>query len=105
MKNIADSEFGAEVLKSDLPVLVDFWAPWCGPCQMLGPIVEAVAAEFKGKIRVVKINIDENQVVANQYKIMSVPMLLFFKGGQIVDSIIGVVPKEAITSKINSLFK
>lgn len=103
MKNIVegtDFNFQTEVLKSDLPVLVDFWAPWCGPCRMIAPIVEEIASELNGKLKVVKVNTDENGSVAAQYGIMSIPTLGIFKNGKLVDAVIGAVPKHYLVSKI-----
>lgn len=100
---INEKNFEDEVLKSDLPVLVDFWAPWCGPCQMLTPILEDVANDYEGKIRVVKVNIQENENLASQYGIMAIPNLKIFKNGQAVDEIIGLQPKEAIGEKIEAI--
>lgn len=86
---LKDSNFDQEVLKSDTPVLVDFWAVWCGPCKAIAPVVEDLAAKYKGKLKVAKMDVDENQVVAQQYGIRSIPTLLFFKGGRVVDTVIG----------------
>jgi thioredoxin 1 len=91
-----DDNFRKEVLESDLPVLVDFWAPWCGPCKMVGPIVEEIATEYAGKARVVKLNTDENQETAQTYGIMSIPTLAIFKGGKVVDGVIGAAPKHML---------
>jgi thioredoxin 1 len=91
-----DGNFQKEVLESDLPVLVDFWAPWCGPCKIVGPVVEEIASEYAGKVRVVKVNTDENQEVAQTYGIMSIPTLAVFKGGTVVDGIIGAAPKHML---------
>lgn len=93
-----DQNFETEVLKSDVPVLVDFWAPWCGPCMRLGPTIDALATEFAGKIRVGKLNTDENQQKAIEYGINSIPALLVFKGGQVVEKVVGAHPKEKIAS-------
>jgi thioredoxin 1 len=95
-----DQNFDGEVLKSALPVLVDFWAPWCGPCKAIGPIVEELAQEYQGKIKVVKLNTDENQEVAMKYGIRSIPTLGIFKDGQIVDGVVGAVPKKYLVDKI-----
>lgn len=86
---LKDSSFEQEVLKSDTPVLVDFWAVWCGPCKAIAPIVEDLAQKYKGKLKVAKMDVDENQVVAQQYGIRSIPTLLFFKGGRVVDTVMG----------------
>ena len=101
--NVTDANFEQEVLKADKPVLVDFWASWCGPCMMLGPVVEEVAADFAGKAKVCKLNTDENEQTAAQYRINAIPALLFFKGGQLVDQSIGVVSKKAIAEKLSKL--
>jgi len=98
-----DQNFKEEVLESNLPVLVDFWAPWCPPCKMLGPVIEEIAEEFNGKVKVGKFNVQENQQVAVQYGIMAIPNLKIFKDGQIVDEIVGLVPKEVIVEKLNSI--
>src|SRR5437588_8662244 len=93
---LTDKIFGDEVLKATQPVLVDFWAPWCGPCKMVGPIVEELAKEYVGKLKVGKLNVDDNQQVSGQYGIMSIPSLVFFKNGQVVKTIIGAQGKEAL---------
>ena len=91
-----DTNFKSEVLESDTPVLVDFWAAWCMPCKMIAPIVEEIAGDFNGKVKVGKLNTDENQITAMEYQIMGIPSLLVYKNGQVVDRIVGVVPKEQI---------
>jgi thioredoxin 1 len=95
-----DNNFDQEVLKSDIPVLVDFWAPWCGPCRMVSPLVDELAEELTGKLKVVKVNTDENQEVAVKYGIRSIPTLGIFKDGNIVDGVIGAVPKQTIKNKV-----
>ena len=99
----ADATFDQEVLKSQQLVLVDFWAPWCGPCRMLGPVVAELAAEYAGKVKVGKLNTDENEKTATNYRISSIPTMLFFKGGKMVDQLVGVHPKTEIKKKIDSL--
>ena len=93
IKDINSTNFDKEVLNSELPVLIDFWAPWCGPCRMVGPVVENLAEANQGKIRVAKINVDENQALAMQYGIRSIPTLSFFKGGEEVKRIVGAQAK------------
>jgi thioredoxin 1 len=96
-----DNNFSSEVLNSDQPVLVDFWAPWCGPCRMIAPTVEQIAGEYAGKVRVGKINTDENPQVAASHNISSIPTLLLFKGGRVVDQTIGVTPKQQLTAMLD----
>jgi thioredoxin 1 len=96
-----DGNFEQEVLKSDVPVLVDFWAVWCGPCKMIAPFVQEIAGEYEGKAKVGKVDVDNNPQTAMNYGIRSIPTLLIFKGGKVVDQIIGAVPKNTITSKID----
>jgi thioredoxin 1 len=98
-----DANFESEVLKSSTPVLVDFWAPWCGPCKMVAPIVAEISTEYDGKLKVGKVNTDDNQNVAAQYGIMSIPTLMIFKGGKEVARIIGAQPKQALTGKIDAV--
>ncbi len=97
-----DFNFNQEVLNSEMPVLVDFWAPWCAPCRIIAPVVEEVAKEYEGRLKVVKVNTDENYAVASRYGIMSIPTLGIFKEGKMVDSIIGAVPKQVLVQKIQS---
>ena len=92
----SDNSFEKDVLKSDLPVLVDFWAPWCGPCRMVAPLLEELAGEYAGKFKIVKLNTDENTETAQAYGIMSIPTLAVFRGGKVIDGIIGAAPKKTL---------
>ena len=96
-QQVTDGNFEQEVLKSDKPVLVDFWAEWCGPCRALGPSIDALAAEKNGQIKVVKVNIDENPNAPSKYGVRSIPTLLLFKGGQVVAQTVGAMPKSELT--------
>jgi thioredoxin 1 len=99
---ITDANFDEVVLKSDKPVLVDFWAEWCGPCRMVGPVVEELAKEFEGKAVVGKVDVDSNPEISMKFGIRNIPALLFFKGGEIVDKQIGAVPKSVLAQKLNA---
>lgn len=99
--NVTDASFDEEVLKSELPVLVDFWAVWCGPCRMVAPTVESMAQEYAGKLKVTKVNVDENQAVPAQYGIMSIPTLLLFKDGELKETIVGALPKGKIVEAVS----
>jgi thioredoxin 1 len=98
--HVNDKNFSQEVLNSDLPVLVDFWASWCGPCLAIGPIVEELAKEFTGKVKVTKLNVDENPSIPSQYGVRGIPTLILFKGGKILDQIVGAVPKARLFAMI-----
>ena len=101
--NVTDQNFDQEVLKSNQPVVVDFWASWCGPCQMMAPIIEELAKEAGDKFKVLKLNVDENQETAQKYEVSSIPTLIFFKDGKEVDKMQGVQSKDALLEKLNSL--
>jgi len=100
---VSDVTFDQEVLKSEQPVLVDFWAVWCGPCKAITPIVDAVAAKFAGQLKVVKVNVDQNGASPSRYGIRGIPSLLFFKGGKVADQVVGYVPQDVIEEKVQRL--
>lgn len=100
---VSDATFEQEVLQSEQPVLVDFWAVWCGPCKAIGPIVDSVAATYAGQLKVAKVNVDENSGTPSRFGIRGIPALLFFKGGKVVDQIVGFVPQETIEAKIQQI--
>lgn len=99
--HLDEKSFEAEVVKSSLPVLVDFWAEWCGPCKMMGPIVDQLSAELQGKMKIAKVNVDESPQLAGRFNVMSIPTLLIFKGGQPVDQMVGAMPKDRLLAKLN----
>ena len=103
VQHFSDSDFAQEVLASDVPVMVDFYADWCGPCRMVAPIVDELAGEYAGKVKIGKINVDENPNTAKQYNVMSIPTILFIKGGKVVDQVIGALPKASLQQKLNLL--
>ena len=101
-KAISDASFDADVLNSDVPVLVDFWAEWCGPCKMIGPVVEELAGDYEGKAVVAKLNVDENPQVTARFGVRNIPTLLVFKNGQVVDKQVGAVPKSVLSQKLQA---
>ena len=103
ISEFTDANFENEVLKSEQPCLVDFWAEWCGPCRMVGPVVEEIAKDYEGKLKVGKVNVDQNTQTASKYGIMSIPSLLLFKQGKVVDQIVGAVPKKHMIEKIDKI--
>jgi len=100
---VNDANFDQEVLKSEQPVMVDFWAVWCGPCKAIAPIVDGVAATYAGKLKVAKVNVDQNGATPSRYGIRGIPALLFFKGGKVADQIVGYVPQDVIEEKVKKL--
>ncbi len=100
---VTDSNFKDEVLDSAVPVVVDFWAPWCGPCRMLGPVIEDLAEAYQGRVKVAKVNTDENQEAASALRISAIPTVLFFKGGRLVDRAVGVSPRAELQRRIEAL--
>lgn len=98
-------DFQKEVLEAELPVVVDFWAGWCQPCQILGPVLEELGADYQGKAKIVKVNVDEARQLAQEHQVMSIPTMLFFKNGQVADRSIGAVPKHILSQKLDSLIK
>ena len=101
--DVTDQNFEEEVAKSDLPVLVDLWAPWCRPCLMVAPVVEKLAERYNDRFKFCRLNVDENPQTAAKYSVMSIPTLLFFKGGEVIDTVIGAVPEQALQPKIEEL--
>lgn len=103
VQHATDADFDAHVLASDVPVLVDFWAPWCGPCRMIAPTLEKIATSYAGKAKVVKVDVDQNQQTAMKYHVRSIPMLLLFKGGQVQDTSVGLVPESRLTQMLDKV--
>jgi len=105
VKEINGAEFDTEVIASETPTVVDFWAPWCGPCRIVGPILEELATEMGETVQFVKVNVDENQELASRFGIRGIPTLLFVKGGEVVDGQVGALPKDALRTKVGAAFK
>ena len=103
--SINDNTFNKEVLKSNLPVVVDFWADWCGPCRMMAPVMEKMAVQYHGKFKFCKINVDANPGMASQYQAMSIPLLLFFSNGQVIDRSVGATPESQLKAKLDTLLQ
>jgi thioredoxin 1 len=101
--NVTSTNFETEVLQATAPVLVDFWAPWCGPCRVIGPVVEEMATQYAGKLKVGKLNVDEHPAVAQRYGITGIPALLFFKDGQVVDTVVGAVPRNVLQKHVDGV--
>ena len=102
LNDVSDATFKSDVLEADGPVLVDFWAPWCGPCKAIAPILEELATELDGKLTIAKVNIDDHGEVASEYGIRAIPTMLLFKGGQVVEQLVGMMPKAALKAKIEA---
>ena len=100
VKELTDANFEAEVLKSEIPTLVDFWAVWCGPCKQIAPTVEALANEYAGRLKVAKMDVDHHQIVPQQYRVTSIPTLLIFKGGRVVGQLVGAMPRSTLEAEI-----
>ena len=102
---VNDGNFEYQVLKSKIPVVVDFWAPWCGPCRMIAPVTEKLAEEYQGRVKFCKLNVDENRLAAGKYQAMSIPLLLFFKDGKVIEQIVGAVSESAVRLKIEAVLR
>ena len=102
VQEVSDATFESEVLQSSTPVLIDFWAPWCGPCRAIAPVVEELAGEYAGKLKVVKMNVDENQATPSRYGVRGIPNLILFKGGQVHEQIVGAVPKSRLAQAVQN---
>ena len=100
---ISDDSFDASVLQSEVPVIVDFWAPWCGPCKSIAPILEELSQEYDGKVKIVKLNVDDNPNTPTKYSVRGIPNFVFFKGGEVVEQIVGAVPKDQLSAAIDKV--
>ena len=103
VQQVSDESFDREVLQAELPVLIDFWAPWCGPCKAIGPVVDELAKEYAGKLKVVKMNVDDNPQTPSKYGVRGIPNLILFKGGQVKDQIVGAVPKAQLVKAVTQV--
>ncbi len=100
---LTEQNFDQEIIQSELPALVDFWAPWCGPCRMMGPVIDAIAEKYQGRVKVGKLNVDEAPGIASRYGIMSIPTISIFKDGNVVDTVVGAVPQQEIENRIDRI--
>jgi thioredoxin 1 len=103
VKEITDADFDEEVMKATTPVLLDMWAPWCGPCRMVAPVLDKISTQYEGKVKFCKMNVDENPKTSSRFQVMSIPTLLLFKEGNVVDTIVGAAPESNIKSKVDKL--
>ncbi|MEZ4754800.1 MAG: thioredoxin [Bdellovibrionota bacterium] len=103
VNDISDANFDSEVLQSNIPVLVDFWAPWCGPCKSIAPLLDEIAKDYSGKLKVVKMNVDDNPKTPTAYNVRGIPNLVFFKGGEVVEQVVGAVPKDQLTAAVDKI--
>jgi len=101
--DVTDQTFDAEVLKASMPVLIDMWAPWCGPCRMVEPLLKKLSDKYQGKVKFCRMNVDENQKTPSQYRVMSIPNMLFIKNGKVIDTAVGAMPEAALQSKVDAL--